>query len=100
MWAESLDWAQIFAAHWVTQVEPSYDLWELAARYELEYLEKYCRRAARRQADTILAKKEGLSYFLNRGIPIYMLDRMIRALFEARENVIQTDYKGGKIPYL
>src|SRR5947207_4444971 len=91
---------QIFSAHWVTQVQPSYDLWELGARYELEYLERHCRLAARKRADEILAKGEGLSYFLSRGIPIYMVDRMLRALFNAREAVIQTDYKGGKVAYL
>jgi len=83
----------------VNLVNPSYELWEVAARYELEYLEKYCRMAARSKADNIL-KGEGLAYFINRGIPIYMVDRMIRALFAAREAVIQTDYKGAKIPYL
>jgi hypothetical protein len=91
---------QIFSAHWITQVHPSYDLWELAARYELEYLERHCRLAARKRADEILVKGEGLSYFLQRGIPVYMLDRMLRALFNAREAVIQTDYKGGKVAYL
>ena len=50
---------QIFSAHWVTQVHPSYDLWELGARYELEYLERHCRLAARKRADEILAKGEG-----------------------------------------
>jgi hypothetical protein len=80
--------------------DPSYELWELAARYELEYLEKYCRHAARKRANTILTKGDGIGYFLNRHIPSYMIDRMIRALFAAREAVIPTDYKGGKIPYL
>lgn len=84
----------------MTEVRPSYELWELAARYELEYLEKHCRQAARKRADEILTKGEGLSYFLSRGIPIYMVDRILRALFLAREAVIQTDYKGGKIAYL
>ena len=91
---------KIFAAHWVTQVQPSYDLWELAARYELECLENHCRQAARKRADEILTKGEGLAYFFNRGVPIYMVDRILRSLFLAREAVIQTDYKGGKIPYL
>lgn len=84
----------------MNQVTPSYDLWELAARYEIEYLERHCRYAARRRADEILSKGEGLSYFVHRGIPLYMLDKMLRALFSAREAVIQTDYKGGKVPYL
>jgi hypothetical protein len=91
---------QIFAAHWVHQVPPSYDLWELAARYEIDYLEQYCRNAARRQADDILTRGEGLAYFVKRGVPLYMLDKILRALFTAREMVIQTDYKGGKVPYL
>ena len=90
---------QIFSAHWINLVNPSYELWELAARYELEYVEKFSRMAARSKADSIF-KGEGLAYFMNRGIPIYMVDRMIRALFAAREAVIQTDYKGSKIPYL
>jgi len=91
---------KIFAAHWINIASPSYELWELAARHELEYLEKYCRHAARSKADQILGKGEGLAYYLNRGVPMYMIDRMIRALFAAREAVIQTDYKGGKLPYL
>ena len=95
-----LTYIQIFAAHWINIASPSYDLWELAARHELEYLEKYCRHAARSKADQILGKGEGLAYYLNRGVPMYMIDRMIRALFAAREAVIQTDYKGGKLPYL
>ena len=82
-------------------VSPSYDLWLLAARYELEYLEKHCRQIARIRADTILGPGgEGLGHFLSRGVPVYMLDRMIRALFAARENVIPTDYRGGRVAYL
>jgi hypothetical protein len=91
---------QIFAAHWITLVTPSYELWELGARYELDYLEKFCRQAARSKADQILANGAGLNYFLDRGIPIYMIDGMIRALFKARESVIQTDYKGNRVYYL
>jgi hypothetical protein len=91
---------EIFAAHWVTQVDPSYDLWELAASHEIDCLEQHCRLAARRKADEIFSKGDGISYFLNRGIPNYMVDRMIRALFLAREAVIATDYKGVKTAYL
>jgi len=91
---------KIFAAHWVTQVAPSYDLWELAASHEIDCLEQHCRLAARRKADEIFSKGDGISYFLNRGIPNYMVDRMIRALFLAREAVIATDYKGVKTAYL
>jgi hypothetical protein len=53
---------KIFSAHWVTLVNPSYELWELAARFELEPLEKYCRLAARGRADAILSKGEGVKY--------------------------------------
>jgi hypothetical protein len=92
---------QIFAAHWITLINaPTYELWELAAQYELEYLERHCRCAARVKANNILMKGEGLTYFLNRNIPSYMVDRMIRALFAAREAVIPTDYKGVKVQYL
>ena len=91
---------QIFAAYWITQVDPSYELWELAASHEIDCLEQFCRNAARRKADQILAKGEGISYYLNRGIPSYMIDRIIRSLFSAREDVIPTGYKGAKIPYL
>lgn len=81
-------------------MNPSYELWELAARYELDPLEKYCRLAARGTADLILAKGDGLRYFLDRGLPVYMIDRMVRALFTARESVIQTDYKGNRLVYI
>jgi hypothetical protein len=81
-------------------VEPCYDLWELGAIHELDYLEKHCRLAARSKANSILAKGAGISYYLNRGVPAYMIDRMIRALFGAREAVMPTDYKGVKVPYL
>jgi hypothetical protein len=84
----------------VHQVPPSYELWALAARYEIDYLEQHCRYAARKRADDILARGEGLAFFVKSGIPLYMMDRMLRALFSAREAVIQTDYKGGKVPYL
>jgi len=92
--------SKIFSAHWITLVNPSYELWELAARFELEPLEKYCRLAARGRADAILSKGEGVKYFLDRQIPCYMIDRIIRALFAARESVIQTDYKGNRVVYL
>jgi hypothetical protein len=91
---------KIFSAHWVTLVNPSFDLWELAARFELEPLEKYCRLAARGKADAILSKGEGVKYFLDRQIPFYMIDRIIRVLFTARESVIATDYKGIRVGYL
>lgn len=91
---------KIFSAHWITLVNPSFDLWELAARFELEPLEKYCRLAARGRADAILSKGEGVRYFLDRQIPFYMIDRIIRALFTARESVIATDYKGIRVGYL
>lgn len=84
----------------MTQVEPNYDLWELAAIFEIECLEKHCRLAARRTANDILSKGEGISYYLNKGVPSYIVDRMIRELFDAREAVIATDYRGGKIPFL
>jgi hypothetical protein len=92
---------QIFAAHWITLINaPTYELWELAAQYELEYLERHCRSAARVKANNILMKGEGLGYFLSGNTPSYMVDRMIRALFAARESVIPTDYKGVKVQYL
>jgi len=91
---------KIFAAQWVTQVDPCYDLWELAASHEIECLELHCRSAARRKANQILQTGEGIAYYLNRGLPSYMIDRIIRELFVAREAVIQTDYKGVRVPYL
>jgi hypothetical protein len=94
------DLRKIFGAQWVTQEAPSYELWELAASHEIDCLEHHCRLAARKRADEILNKGEGVSYYLSRGIPGYMIDRIIRALFAAREAVIPSDYKGVKSPYL
>jgi hypothetical protein len=85
----------------VDQIEvPTYELWELAARFELEYLEKHCRSAARVKANQILATGEGVNYFLKRDIPCYMIDRMIRSLFDARESVITRTRSGGRVPFL
>src|SRR5277367_609049 len=68
------------SSHWITLVNPSYELWELAARYELHPLEKYCRLAARGKADLILSKGDGLRYFLDRGLNVYMIDMMVRVI--------------------
>jgi hypothetical protein len=54
-----------------------YELWESATIYKFDYLGQHFRYAARKRADDILTRGEGLAYFVKSGVPYYMMDRML-----------------------
>ena len=92
---------QIFSAFWVNKVTPTYDLWESAARSELGIPGKALWSCVTGSCQRDFNKNVmGIAEFLKRKVAIYMVDRMIRPLFHARELIIGTDYKGWKVPFL
>lgn len=62
-------------------VTPNYDLWERAARFELDEVEEHCRKSALSQIRKIIEEEEGLGYFLKKGVRAELLTILIRELY-------------------
>ena len=61
--------------------EATFELWQFAARYSLIELERYCRKDAKVFATikkTLRTPSEGIESFLKQGMPITILNEVIR----------------------
>lgn len=61
-------------------MEPNYELWEMAARLELNDVEEYCRQSALEQFQKVLEEGDGMEYFSGIGIRVGLRDIMMSEL--------------------
>jgi hypothetical protein len=69
----------VYYSLWILKgdVSPTFDLWESAATFRLDEVEKSCRESAIGNFRDIF-EREGLSYFLNRGIDHGLVTVMLK----------------------
>src|SRR5947207_3180750 len=83
LYAASLTSCQVYYVFWLSKknVVPSYELWETAATFDLDDVEKYCRESSLKQVRKVMEEGDRLRYFLRKGIRADLLTIMIRELY-------------------